>query len=40
MKTTLLQKSPQQINLMTEQDLDQLFHNSKEKYKIKTEITE
>jgi len=39
MKTTLLQKSPQQQNLMTEQDLEQLFQNSKEKIKVKTEAT-
>jgi hypothetical protein len=39
MKTQMMQ-NPQQQNLMTEQDLDQLFYNSKEKYKIKTETTE
>lgn len=39
MKTTLLQKTPAQPNLMTEQDLEQLFHNSQEKIKIRTETT-
>jgi len=36
MKTQMMQNSPLQPNLMTEQDLDQLFHYSKEKQKMKT----
>jgi len=40
MKTQLMQNTPPHQNLMTEQDLDQLFHNSREKIKIKTEVTE